>query len=110
MKRADRRKAARRACKEQGIPFRALWPRMRQAGARQPFKRIIALIGDVNAAEDTAALGEAMRMSHLYKSRGKGRGSLEHRHGNKPGKYMPHQGARECERRARPCGIIDDIA
>ena len=34
-----------------------------------------------------------------YKSRGKGRGAPSRRYGNKSGKYMPHQGARECARR-----------
>lgn len=36
-----------------------------------------------------------------YVSRGKGRGSVNRVYGNKPGKYTPHQGARECARRVR---------
>lgn len=38
-------------------------------------------------------------------SRGKGRGAESRKFGNKPGKYMPHQGARECERRARRIAV-----
>lgn len=33
------------------------------------------------------------------RSRGKGRGTPERRYGNVGGKYMPHQGAKECARR-----------
>lgn len=41
-----------------------------------------------------------------YKSRGKGRGKPfdKQRHGNKAGKYMPHQSARECARRKEQHG------
>lgn len=35
----------------------------------------------------------------FYRSRGHGRGSPSRRYGNPDGKYMPHQGPRECERR-----------
>jgi hypothetical protein len=48
-----------------------------------------------------AAIGDSAKLAAIgpYKSRGHGRGSPSRRYGNKPGKYMPHQGAQEIERR-----------
>ncbi len=64
----------------------------------QPFARAIAMFALVQAATGDmtklAAIGQ-------YKSRGHGRGSPSRRYGNKPGKYMPHQGKQECARRLR---------
>lgn len=42
-----------------------------------------------------------------YRSRGKGRGTPSRRYGNPIGKYMPHQGERECARRRRQMGISE---
>ena len=62
----------------------------------QPFSRAIAMMALIQAA-----LGDSAKMAAIgaYKSRGHGRGSPSKRYGNKPGKYMPHQGAQERERR-----------
>jgi hypothetical protein len=65
------------------------------------FKHAIAMFAAISAAlalplEDRDT---AMGKIDAYRSRGKGRGTASKRYGNKPGKYMPHQGARECARR-----------
>lgn len=68
---------------------------------RNMFARAIAMFSAINAAmalpfeQRDAALGKV----GLYKSRGKGRGTPSRRYGNRPGRYMPHQGDRECFRR-----------
>ncbi len=61
----------------------------------QPFSRALAMMALIQAA-----MGDAAKMATIgqYKSRGHGRGSPSRRYGNKPGKYMPHQGAQEIER------------
>lgn len=63
-----------------------------------PFARAMAMLQAVLAAG-----GDMGKLAALgpYVSRGKGRGSPSRRYGNKPGKYMPHQGKRECARRVR---------
>lgn len=45
------------------------------------------------------ALMELAGKLGAYKSRGHGRGTPSRRYGSRPGKYEPHQGAKECERR-----------
>jgi len=79
-----------------------------------PFRRIKVLVAAVLAAQATlkashqieaerskaeTMLDDAKRDLFAYKSRGKGRGTISPRFGNKSGKYRPHQGARECARR-----------
>ena len=63
-----------------------------------PFARATAMLQLV-----LAAMGNPAKLAAIgtYVSRGKGRGSPPRRYGNKPGKYMPHQGKRECARRVR---------
>lgn len=63
-----------------------------------PFSRAIAMMALVQAAMGNF---DALAKIGPYKSRGHGRGSPLRRYGNKPGKYMPHQGKRECARRLR---------
>jgi hypothetical protein len=64
-----------------------------------------ALVAAVSAAasfgplQRQSALAEALSKLGTYKSRGKGRGTPSRRYGNPPGRYSPHQGAREMERR-----------
>ncbi len=62
----------------------------------QPFSRALAMMALIQAA-----MGDAAKMAAIgqYKSRGHGRGSPNRRYGNKPGKYMPHQGDQERYRR-----------
>lgn len=64
----------------------------------QPFARAIAMFALIQAAMGNA---EALAKIGPYRSRGKGRGAPSRRYGNKPGKYMPHQGKQECARRLR---------
>lgn len=76
---------------------------LREQSKRAPFRRaaihfrLQMLAGRLPFGEREAAL-EALGP---YVSRGKGRGSVNRVYGNKPGKYTPHQGARECARRVR---------
>lgn len=58
----------------------------------------------VEYTEKDAALVKAGAALMRYKSRGKGRGSREYQYGHKAGKYLPHQGARECARRRGEIG------
>lgn len=62
----------------------------------QPFARARAMFALV-----AAAMGDMVKLAAIgqYKSRGHGRGTPSRRYGNKAGKYMPHQGKRECARR-----------
>ena len=57
------------------------------------------------AAAMSAAFRENMvrdsGVSMSSRSRGKGRGTPSRTYGNPAGKYMPHQGAKECARRKR---------
>lgn len=64
----------------------------------KPFARAIALFALISAA-----MGDSLKLAAIgqYKSRGHGRGSPSRRYGSKPGKYVPHQGKQECERRLR---------
>jgi len=43
----------------------------------------------------------ALSLIPEYRSRGKGRGAANRNYGNQAGKYEPHQGKAECERRMR---------
>lgn len=76
---------------------------LREQSKRAPFRRaaihfqLLMLAGRLPFGEREAAL-EALGP---YVSRGKGRGSVNRVYGNKPGKYTPHQGTRECARRVR---------
>ena len=64
-------------------------------------KIIAALVQTANAFPDIADRTAALARIPVYRSRGKGRGSANRSYGNKPGKYTPHQGTRECARRVR---------
>jgi hypothetical protein len=86
VKRHARREEARRT----GKPF------VRQEGSRQPFKRAIAMFEEIRLALADKTPLERVKP---YVSRGHGRGGREPKHGAARSKYMPHQGARECERR-----------
>ena len=70
----------------------------------QQFKRarmMSAQIEQINIhyQRDMAGKGAALAALGACRSRGKGRGQPWVEKGNKPGRYMPHQGARECARR-----------
>lgn len=70
----------------------------------KPFARAIAMFSLI-----AAAMGDSLKLAAIgqYKSRGHGRGSPSRRYGNKPGKYLPHQGKQECVRRLRQgCGAL----
>lgn len=67
------------------------------ARARAMMDAIAAIMAINNKVEQQTALGAL----GTYRSRGKGRGSVNHVYGNQAGKYMPHQGAREMARRVR---------
>lgn len=62
--------------------------------AQEMFEKIKSALGLGEVEKATA-----MAAIKPYRSRGKGRGTPSMRFGNKAGKYMPHQGARECARR-----------
>lgn len=68
-----------------------------QAFARA--KAMMALVAAAMSMASIAARQQALSEIGQYKSRGKGRGTPSRRYGNKAGKYMPHQGRREMERR-----------
>lgn len=65
------------------------------------FARAIAMFRLVAAASKLKGTERLDAMAEIgpYKSRGKGRGTPSRRYGNPDGRYMPHQGERECERR-----------
>lgn len=74
----------------------------------QPFKGAIAsfmAINEAMAIQNLAARVAALTAIPAYRSRGKGRGTPSKFYGNRPGKYMPHQGAREMARRRRQAGL-----
>lgn len=69
-----------------------------------PFNRAAVMAGLIHAMmqEPGMSLGVVYHQLGAYRSRGKGGKGNRYcatRHGNKPGKYMPHQGAKECARR-----------
>ena len=57
-----------------------------------------SMMGPIEAKLALMALADRLG---VYKSRGKGRGGIEHSHNAaaQRSRYVPHQGARECERR-----------
>lgn len=66
------------------------------------FKRAYAMFLAIAAAQAIPLLADrmlALDAVGAYKSRGKGRGTASKRYGNQAGKYTPHQGYAECERR-----------
>lgn len=65
------------------------------------FARAIAMFAAVAAAMKLDGMDRVNALAGIgpYKSRGKGRGTPSRRYGNPGGRYMPHQGAREMERR-----------
>lgn len=67
------------------------------------FKRAKAMFTAIRAAMLLPMLEQAAAMALIgpYKSRGHGRGTPVRNHRRARSKYLPHQGARECARRAR---------
>lgn len=68
-----------------------------------PFSRVrlaLAAYAYAFSLETATERQAALATIKPYKSRGKGRGSISPRFGNKSGRYSPHQGKRECARRA----------
>lgn len=67
------------------------------------FKAAMAMFAAVSAALALPVLQQREALAKIgpYKSRGKGRGTPPRNHNAAAGRsrYMPHQGARECERR-----------
>ena len=66
------------------------------------FHRPLALMAAISAImSQFSGLEAQARIGALgaYKSRGHGKGLPGKRHGNTPGRYMPHQGAQEIARR-----------
>ena len=75
-----------------------------QAKAGEPYRRariVSQLVALANSFPSVADRTAALAAIPPYRSRGKGRGSADRNYGNKPCKYTPHQGARECARRVR---------
>ena len=70
---------------------------MTRMSAQSMFLAIAAAMTTGSGVEKQIALSRI----GSYKSRGKGRGTPSRHFGNKSGKYMPHQGPRECARRLR---------
>ena len=66
-----------------------------------PFSRSWAMFALIAAAEAGPTAQADLAAMAPYRSRGHGRGKAfdKHRHGNKAGKYRPHQGTQECLRR-----------
>ena len=62
-------------------------------------KQIALAVMAAMTLPDIAARMVALGQVAPYRSRGKGRGAPSRVYGNPPGKYMPHQGPRECMRR-----------
>jgi len=74
----------------------------------QPFKAAISAFMAIREAMEIANLAlrvEALSNIPNYRSRGKGRGTPSTFYGNRPGRYMPHQGEREKARRRRQMGL-----
>lgn len=69
----------------------------------KPFARAIAMMSLIATAMQSASPQLAMSQIGDYRSRGHGRGRYSGiKYGPSPsGKYLPHQGARECARRVR---------
>lgn len=67
----------------------------------KPFARSLAIAAAIAQAMTAINKSELLALIPTYKSRGKGKGGLPRSYGNKAGKYMPHQGKRECARRMR---------
>lgn len=69
-----------------------------------PFNRATAMAGLIQALLQHPGMTPDMVYQKLgpYRSRGKGGKGRRYsaaNHVNKPGKYMPHQGTQECQRR-----------
>lgn len=64
-----------------------------------PFNRSMAMLSAFSAALSSGMTNLAMLGLPDYKSRGKGRGTKPRRFGNNAGRYQPHQGAGEIQRR-----------
>jgi hypothetical protein len=79
------------ARKPQGKHIRPFWRAMEWADRAAKLVKM--------HAGSPLTLQAALAALPPYKSRGKGRGSRPVFAGHKPGKYTPHQGPRECERR-----------
>lgn len=76
----------------------------------QPNRRAMLMMGAITALMSQPGMNIGMVFNQLgaYRSRGKGGKCSRYcrtNHGNKPGKYMPHQGAKECARRRRQLGL-----
>ena len=71
---------------------------------RNAFKRAADMFAKIKAAQalpDHQQRADALLAVGTYKSRGKGRGTPSRVYGNPRGRYVPHQGLREMERRQR---------
>lgn len=74
---------------------------MRRPGAFARAKALFAMIAVIMREVPLAERRERLDRLSPYRSRGKGRGTPSRRYGNKAGKYMPHQGPGEREKRKR---------
>ncbi len=68
--------------------------------AQEMVEKIKAALGMSNEVEKRLAMAQIKP----YRSRGKGRGTPSKQFGNKGGRYLPHQGVRECARRRGEAG------